>query len=54
MPEIEIKNLGFPIALKQRVERYLPTKSLDITYIYGQLITFNNTNVKVINHLQNL
>ena len=49
MPEIEIKNLGFPVALKQRVERYLPTKSLDITYINGQLITFNNTNVNVIN-----
>jgi hypothetical protein len=49
MPEIEVKDLGFPVSIKQRVEKYLPTKSLDITYIKGQLISFKGTNIDVIN-----
>ncbi|HHW69375.1 MAG TPA: hypothetical protein GX747_03465 [Tenericutes bacterium] len=49
MPKIEVKDLGFPVSIKQRVEKYLPTKSLDITYIKGQLISFKGTNIDVIN-----
>ena len=49
MPEIEIKNLGFPAALKSKVEKYLPTKTLEITYINGQIISFKNTNIDVVN-----
>ena len=43
------KKLEFPEDIKDKIKSYLPTKTLEITYIEGQILSLEGTNMDVIN-----
>lgn len=44
--KIQTKALEFPQEIKDKFERYLSRKRLEITYYNGHIVTFKNTNVE--------
>ena len=46
--KINTKKLMFPMEIKEKCDRYLSRKNLEITYYNGYMVEFKNTNFSTI------